>query len=227
MTAKNNPSNNLFSTLMKPKKANAKHHHISCHQISTLIENNHKLSTLNLSAKHIVNNSPENLSADKTVSILKKDNKELLAKVKNQEKIINDINEQKKKFQVKYDASEKKRKRMKEEIEILKANETQLMTILYVLEENGIPIETILDKWNMENAPSKTNRSLDSAAFTPITLEKQPKYFTKIDNIPKLDFDNIKVNSLHRDNGEMDEDNNLKKKEVIHRSNSDCYLMPK
>lgn len=211
MTAKNNQSHNLFSTLIKPKKTNAKHHHISCHQISTHNEPN-KLSALNLSSKYIGNNSPEHLSSDKAVSKLKKDTQELLSKIKNQEKTINIILDQKKKLQIKYDISEKKRKRMKDEIELLKANETQLMTILYVLEEKGIPIETLIDKWNMENEPSKTNRSLDAAAFTPITLEKQPKYFTKIDNIPKLDFDNIKANSLYTLNGNMAEDNHKKKR---------------
>lgn len=213
-----NGTNNLYSTLMRTKSIQSKNHYVSSSNKSSNTDLN-KLSKMNLTAKHSVNTSldlPEKCNnKNKLVEILKKENLEFSLKIKEQQKTINEILNQKKTLEGKYLSLEKKKRVLIDEIDSLKANENQLITVLFVLEENGIPIEQIIDKWNAENEPS--NRSLDSAAFTPITLEKQPKYLTKIENIPKLNFSSIKATSFRK------KINNKITNEHFNHNHINCY----
>lgn len=167
--------------------------------------NNYIIGTLNVSTNNVIGNSVDNLEPiDYEVKMkkLQKENEELRVKCKEQEETIEAYSAKNKKLENKLYETLEMNKKIKKKYNEAKESETQLLTMLYVIDQSGVCIDDIIDSYNKENQSVRdTQRTIDSNMYTPITLEHsvQPK---PLENIPKLNFkkiyNNYSINNHHQ-----------------------------
>lgn len=168
--------------------------------------NNYIINTLNVSAKNVVGSSVDYLKPiDYEVKMkqLQKENEDLKLKYKIQGEIIKGYEAKNKQLERRLNETQAMNKRIKKKFNEVQEKENQLLAILYVIDQSGVCVDDIIDKYNKENEPKMdTKRTIDSNMYTPITLEHsaQPK---PLENIPKLNFKNIHNNYTKNRNNKV------------------------
>ena len=158
--------------------------------------NNYIINTLNVSEKNFANNSV----------------KELSNKIKEQKTSIEKLIEKNKKLDEKFNEVSQENSNLKKKYGSLKENQEQLIMLIKIIQENGVDVDSLIDKWNNEvemeerqaaakkgGEPDNTksvdvemNKEHEKYEFLPITVENSKKSKSIIKGVPKLNFEAIK-----------------------------------
>lgn len=191
-----NTKYNQFVHMNNNKKTSNKLHSNS-HTNTGMNTNNYIINTLNVSTKNLINKSVEYSDVndyEAKTNQLQKENSDLKMKVKEREKMIKDIEKKNKYLENELKEYKIKYKIIQNKYNEIKGSEDQLLSILYIIDQSGIGINDILNRYNEDknwlNESKESNRSLESAKYVPITLE-HPSQPVPLSNIPKLNFSKI------------------------------------
>ena len=170
--------------------------------------NNYIINTLNVSEKNFTNNSAlEKKNYEKDINMYKKEKEELNKKIKEQKGFIEQLIEKNKKLDEKYNDVSQENINIKKKYNNLKENQEQLVMLIKIIQENGVDVDGLIDKWNndieneeKENNESEVTKSMDlemikeheKYEFLPITVDNSKKSKSIIKGVPKLNFDAIK-----------------------------------
>ena len=170
--------------------------------------NNYIINTLNVSEKNFTNNSAlEKKNYEKDIKMYKKEKEELNKKIKEQKGFIEQLIEKNKKLDEKYNDVSQENINIKKKYNNLKENQEQLVMLIKIIQENGVDVDGLIDKWNndieneeKENNESEVTKSMDlemikeheKYEFLPITVDNSKKSKSIIKGVPKLNFDAIK-----------------------------------
>ena len=171
--------------------------------------NNYIINTLNVSEKNFANNSvidKKNLEKDLNKYI--KEKEDLNNKIKEQKKYIEKLMEKNKKLDEKFNEVNQENISIKKKYSTLKENQEQLIMLIKIIQENGVDVDGLIDKWNNEiemeekegGGESDNTKSVDiemikehqKYEFLPITVDNSKKSRSIIKGVPKLNFDAIK-----------------------------------
>ena len=169
-----------------------------CKSINT---NNYIINTLNVSEKNFTNNIT---ALNKDLNKYKKEKEELNIKIKEQKTYIEKLIEKNKNLDKKYNEINEQNLNYKKQYNTLKESQDQLIMLIKIIQENGVDIDKLIDKWNNEieeENGKESNRTIDTQMnkehqkyeFLPITadnVEKNKGLIVK--GIPKLNFDSIR-----------------------------------
>ena len=148
--------------------------------------NNYIINTVNVSEKNYGNNSLiEKKNLENDYNRYKKEKEELDDK-------FNEVNQENISLKKKYGS--------------LKENQEQLIMLIKIIQENGIDVDSLIDKWNNEvemeekQAAEDNLKSVDiemikehkKYEFLPITVDKSKKSKNVIKGVPKLNFSALK-----------------------------------
>ena len=169
--------------------------------------NNYIINTLNVSEKNFTNNSAlEKKNYEKDINMYKKEKEELDTKIKEQKGFIEQLIEKNKKLDEKYNDVSQENINIKKKYNNLKENQEQLVMLIKIIQENGVDVDGLIDKWNndieneeKENNESELTKSMDlemikeheKYEFLPITVDNSKKSKSIIKGVPKLNFDAI------------------------------------
>ena len=170
--------------------------------------NNYIINTLNVSEKNFTNNSAlDKKNFEKDLNMHIKEKEELDKKIKEQKKYIEQLIENNKKLDEKFNDVSQENMNIKKKYNNLKENQKQLIMLIKIIQENGVDVDGLIDKWNneieneeKENNESENNESIDiemykeheKYAFLPITVDNNSKKSKNIiKGVPKLNFDRI------------------------------------
>ena len=177
--------------------------------------NNYIINTLNVSEKNFANNSvmdKKNLNLEKDYNKYKKEKEELSNKIKEQKTSIEKLIEKNKKLDEKFNEVSQENSNLKKKYGSLKENQEQLIMLIKIIQENGVDVDSLIDKWNNEvemeerqaaakkgGEPDNTksvdvemNKEHEKYEFLPITVENSKKSKIIIKGVPKLNFEAIK-----------------------------------
>ena len=210
-------------------------------QIKSINTNNYIINTLNLSEKNYINNSGQHQKAiqrnlTEEINKCKKEREELKKVYQKHERLIEKLMEDNKNLSDKIGGIEQENNKLKKKINVYKENQEQLVMLVKIIQQNGVDIEDLIDKWNndIENEEednnskdqneeinskslvldslNELNGKIDCSSFIPITVqEKKTEKKLKVSGIPKLNFDILK-NNYNQDNRNNHKQNNKKKK---------------
>ena len=169
--------------------------------------NNYIINTLNVSEKNFTNNSAlEKKNYEKDLNKHKKEKEELDKKIKEQKSYIEQLIEKNKKLDEKYNDVSQENINIKKKYSSLKENQEQLIMLIKIIQENGVDVDGLIDKWNneveneeKENNESEATKSVDiemikehkKYEFLPITVDDSKKSRSNIKGVPKLNFNSI------------------------------------
>ena len=173
--------------------------------------NNYIINTLNVSEKNFANNSVvDKKNYEKDINNYKKEKEDLNNRIKEQKRYIEKLMEKNKKLDEKYNEVNEENIQIKKKYNTLKENQDQLIMLIKIIQENGVDVDGLIDKWNNEiereekegGGESDNNKSVDiemikehkKYEFLPITVENSKKSRSIIKGVPKLNFDAIKKN---------------------------------
>lgn len=210
-------------------------------QIKSINTNNYIINTLNLSEKNYINNSSQvqkgiqkNLTEE--LNKYKKEREELKNLYQKHERLIEKLKEDNKNLSDKIGGIEQENNKLKKKINVFKENQEQLVMLVKIIQQNGVDIEELIDRWNndIENEEENTskdqneelnskslaldslndlNGKIDCSSFIPITVqETKAVKKLKVSGIPKLNFDILK-NNYNQGNRNNQKHNIKKKKE--------------
>jgi hypothetical protein len=170
--------------------------------------NNYIINTLNVSEKNFTNNNSvlEKKNYEKEINMYKKEKEELDKKIKEQKSYIEKLIEKNKLLDEKYNDVSQMNIDMKKKYNNLKENQEQLIMLIKIIQENGVDVDGLIDKWNneieneeKENNESEVTKPMDvemikehkKYEFLPITVDNSNKSKSIIKGVPKLNFDAI------------------------------------
>ena len=169
--------------------------------------NNYIINTLNVSEKNFTNNSTiEKRNYEKDIMMHKKQKEELDKKIEEQKTKIKKLIEKNKKLDEKFNSVSQENIDIKKKYCNLKENQEQLIMLIKIIQENGVDVDGLIDKWNneidneeMQNNESEVTKSVDiemikehkKYEFQPITVNNSKKSKSNIKGVPKLNFDAI------------------------------------
>ena len=175
--------------------------------------NNYIINTLNVSEKSFINNSAlEKKNYEKDINMYKKEKEELNKKIKEQKGFIEQLIEKNKKLDEIFNNVNEENMNIKKKYNNLKENQEQLIMLIKIIQENGIDVDGLIDKWNNEvemeekqaargggkdGANTKSvyvemNKEHEKYEFLPITVENSIKSRSIIKGVPKLNFEVLK-----------------------------------
>ena len=171
--------------------------------------NNYIINTLNVSEKNFANNSViDKKNFEKDLNKYKKEKDELNNKIKEQKSYIEKLMEKNKKLDEKFNDVNQENIAIKKKYSTLKENQEQLIMLIKIIQENGVDVDGLIDKWNNEiemeekegGGESENTKSVDiemikeheKYEFLPITVNNPKKSKSIIKGVPKLNFDAIK-----------------------------------
>jgi len=174
--------------------------------------NNYIINTLNVSEKNFANNSVmDKKNLEKDYNKYKKEKEELNNKIKEQKSSIEKLIERNKKLDDKFNEVSQENSNLKKKYGSLKENQEQLIMLIKIIQENGVDVDGLIDKWNNEvemeekqaaekggetdNTKSvnvEMNKEHEKYEFLPITVENSKKSKSIIKGVPKLNFDALK-----------------------------------
>ena len=198
-------------------------------KIKSINTNNYIINTLNVSEKNYINNSSQaqkviqrNLTEE--IHKFKKEREELKRIYQKHERLIEKLIEDNKTLSDKIGGIEQENNKLQKKINVYKENQEQLVMLVKIIQQNGVDIEELIDKWNedIENEEEITsenekndeinskslvldslnelNGKIDCSSFIPITVqEKKEEKKMKVSGVPKLNFDILK-NNYNQDN---------------------------
>ena len=172
--------------------------------------NNYIINTLNVSEKNFANNSVmEKKNLGKDLNKYKKEKEDLNNKIKEQKRYIEKLMEKNKKLDEKFNEVNQENISIRKQYNTLKENQEQLIMLIKIIQENGVDVDGLIDKWNNEiekeekeggDGESDNTKSVDiemikehqKYEFLPITVENSKKSINIIKGVPKLNFDALK-----------------------------------
>ena len=172
--------------------------------------NNYIINTLNVSEKNFANNSVmEKKNLEKDLNKYKKEKEDLNNKIKEQKRYIEKLMEKNKKLDEKFNEVNQENISIRKQYNTLKENQEQLIMLIKIIQENGVDVDGLIDKWNNEiekeekeggDGESDNTKSVDiemikehqKYEFLPITVENSKKSINIIKGVPKLNFDALK-----------------------------------
>ena len=131
--------------------------------------------------------------------------------------------------------------KLKKKIDDYKENQEQLVMLVKIIQQSGVDIEELIDRWNNdieneeennskdnnEESNSKSiidslndlNGKIDCTSFIPITVqEKKVEKKIKVSGIPKLNFDILKNNYNQDKRNKNNHDHKKKKENYLNKS---------
>ena len=197
-------------------------------QIKAINTNNYIINTLNLSEKNYINNSTQsqkvmqkNLTEE--INKFKKEREELKKTYQKHQRLIEKLMEDNKNLSNKIGGIEEENNKLKDKINVYKENQEQLVMLVKIIQQNGVDIEELIDRWNndIENEEETTskekneeitsnplvldslndlNGKIDCTSFIPIAVqEKKEETKIKVSGVPKLNFSLLR-NNYNQDN---------------------------
>ena len=172
--------------------------------------NNYIINTLNVSEKNFGNNSViDKKNLEKDYNKYKKEKEDLNNKIKEQKSNIEKLIERNKKLDDKFNEVSQENTNLKKKYGSLKENQEQLIMLIKIIQENGVDVDGLIDKWNNEvemeerqaaGGDVENTKSVDiemikeheKYEFLPITVDNSKKSRSNIKGVPKLNFDAIK-----------------------------------
>ena len=225
-----------------PRKNMTNNNNMKKAQIKSINTNNYIINTLNLSEKNYINNSAQaqkmiqkNLTEE--INKFKKEREELKKIYQKHERLIEKLMEDNKNLSDKIGNIQQENNKLNKKINIYKENQEQLVMLVKIIQQNGVDIEELIDRWNndieneeeinskekVEEINSKSlvldslnelNGKIDCSSFIPITVqEKKEEKKMKVSGVPKLNFDLLKNNYNQENRNHKHNQNNKKKKE--------------
>ena len=139
----------------------------------------------------------------------KKEKEELDKKIKEQKSYIEKLIEKNKKLDEIFNNVNEENMNIKKKYNNLKENQEQLIMLIKIIQENGVDVDGLIDKWNSEiEREEKENKETmdiemlkehEKYEFLPITVDNSKKSKNVIKGVPKLNFDAININkSKHK-----------------------------
>ena len=176
--------------------------------------NNYIINTLNVSEKNFANNSvTDKKNLEKDYNKHKKEKEELNNKIKEQKSNIEKLIERNKNLDEKFNEVSQENTNLKKKYGSLKENQEQLIMLIKIIQENGVDVDGLIDKWNNEvemeerqaaagggGGDAENTKSVDvemikeheKYEFLPITVDNSKKSRSIIKGVPKLNFDVLK-----------------------------------
>ena len=172
--------------------------------------NNYIINTLNVSEKNFANNSVvDKKNLEKDYNKHKREKEELNNKIKEQKSSIEKLIERNKKLDDKFNEVSQENSNLKKKYGSLKENQEQLIMLIKIIQENGVDVDGLIDKWNNEvemeerqaaGGDKENTKSMDiemikeheKLEFLPITVDNTKKSKSNIKGVPKLNFDALK-----------------------------------
>ena len=208
------PSQFLAYKYLRPNSIKEKYDIVMINKpYKSINTNNYIINTLNVSEKNFANNSVmDKKNLEKDFNKYKKEKEELDNKIKEQKSNIEKLIERNKKLDEKFNEVSQENTTLKKKYSSLKENQEQLIMLIKIIQENGIDVDGLIDKWNNEvemeekNAaggglgePANTksvdaekNKEQEKLEFLPITVENSLKSRSRIKGVPKLNFEVLK-----------------------------------
>ena len=182
------PSQFLAYKYLRPNSIKEKYDIVMINKpYKSINTNNYIINTLNVSEKNFANNSVMDKEQKSYIEKLMEKNKKLDEK-------FNEVNQENIAIKKKYST--------------LKENQEQLIMLIKIIQENGVDVDGLIDKWNNEvemeekegGGDSDNTKSVDiemikeheKYEFLPITVDNSKKSRSIIKGVPKLNFDAIK-----------------------------------
>ena len=203
------PSQFLAYKYLRPNSIKEKYDIVMINKpYKSINTNNYIINTLNVSEKNFANNSAiDKKNFEKDINKYKKEKEELNNKIKEQKSYIEKLMEKNKKLDEKYTEVNQENIEIKKKYSTLKENQEQLVMLIKIIQENGVDVDGLIDKWNnevemeeKEGGGETDNKSVDiemvkeheKYEFLPITVDNSKKSKSIIKGVPKLNFDAIK-----------------------------------
>ena len=207
------PSQFLAYKYLRPNSIKEKYDIVMINKpYKSINTNNYIINTLNVSEKNFANNSAmdkEKKNYEKDINKYKKEKEELNNKIKEQKTYIEKLIEKNKQLDERFNEVNQENILVKKKYNTLKENQEQLIMLIKIIQENGVDVDGLIDKWNNEieneekengGEESENNKSVDiemikehqKYEFLPITVDNSKKSKSIIKGVPKLNFDAIK-----------------------------------
>jgi uncharacterized coiled-coil protein SlyX len=205
------PSQFLAYKYLRPNSIKEKYDIVMINKpYKSINTNNYIINTLNVSEKNFANNSVmDKKNFEKDINKYKKEKEELNNKIKEQKSYIEKLMEKNKKLDDKFNEVNQENIAIKKKYGTLKENQEQLIMLIKIIQENGVDVDGLIDKWNNEieqeekeggGGESDNTKSVDiemikeheKYEFLPITVDNSKKSRSIIKGVPKLNFDAIK-----------------------------------
>lgn len=170
-------------------------------KIKSINTNNYIINTLNLSEKNFINNSaqqpPHNKGIQKNlteeINKSRKERDELKKIYQKHKKLIEKLKEDNKNLSEKIGGIEHENNKLKNKINSYKENQEQLVMLVKIIQQNGVDIETLIDKWNNNIDNNMDNDNEEE------TTSKENIYEDSINKTKSIILD-----SLNELNGKID-----------------------
>ena len=207
------PSQFLAYKYLRPNSIKEKYDIVMINKpYKSINTNNYIINTLNVSEKNFGNNSIiDKKNLEKDYNKYKKEKEELNNKIKEQKANIEKLIEKNKKLDDKFNDVSQENTNLKKKYGSLKENQEQLIMLIKIIQENGVDVDGLIDKWNNEvemeekqanNGNKNTdniksvdiemNKEHEKYEFLPITVDNSKKSRSIIKGVPKLNFDALK-----------------------------------
>jgi len=202
------PSQFLAYKYLRPNSIKEKYDIVMINKpYKSINTNNYIINTLNVSEKNFANNSVmDKKNFEKDINRYKKEKEELNNKIKEQKAYIEELMEKNKKLDEKFNEVNEENMSFKKKYSTLKENQEQLVMLIKIIQENGVDVDGLIDKWNnevemeeQETGGGENTKSVDiemikeheKYEFLPITVDNSKKSKSIIKGVPKLNFDAI------------------------------------
>jgi len=207
------PSQFLAYKYLRPNSIKEKYDIVMINKpYKSINTNNYIINTLNVSEKNFANNSAmdkEKKNYEKDINKYKKEKEDLNNKIKEQKAYIENLIEKNKQLDERFNVVNQENILVKKKYNTLKENQEQLIMLIKIIQENGVDIDGLIDKWNNEieneekengEEDSDNTKSVDiemikehqKYEFLPITVDNSKKSKSIIKGVPKLNLDAIK-----------------------------------
>ena len=205
------PSQFLAYKYLRPNSIKEKYDIVMINKpYKSINTNNYIINTLNVSEKNFANNSVmDKKNFEKDINKYKKEKDELNNKIKEQKSYIEKLMEKNIKLDEKFNEVNQENISIKKKYSTLKENQEQLIMLIKIIQENGVDVDGLIDKWNNEiemeekeggGGDTDNTKSVDiemikeheKYEFLPITVDNSKKSKSIIKGVPKLNFDAIK-----------------------------------
>ena len=207
------PSQFLAYKYLRPNSIKEKYDIVMINKpYKSINTNNYIINTLNFSEKNFVNNSAvdkDKKNYEKEIIKHKKEKEDLDNKIKEQKSYIEKLIEKNKELDEKFNNVNQDNISIKKKYFQLKENQEQLVMLIKIIQENGVDVDGLIDKWNNEvemEEKGKGDGEIDNSKsmdiemikehekyeFLPITVDNSKNSKNIIKGVPKLNFEVIK-----------------------------------
>ena len=174
------PSQFLAYKYLRPNSIKEKYDIVMINKpYKSINTNNYIINTLNVSEKNFGNNSIiDKKNLEKDYNKYKKEKEELNNKIKEQKANIEKLIEKNKKLDDKFNDVSQENTNLKKKYGSLKENQEQLIMLIKIIQENGVDVDGLIDKWNNEvemeeKQANNGNKNTDNIKSVDIEMNKE------------------------------------------------------